>query len=251
MMKCVIVDDEKVILDELCLLMKQTNKVSLKGAYQDPHLAFEHIKTSEPDVVFLDVEMPELSGIELAKKIAKINPKIQIVFVTAYEQYALKAFEVSAIHYLLKPVTIDKLNEAIDRVQRAGKISVQKGNVDKPIFFNNKTGVTDRISVRDRDNIIIIKIDDILYLKSEGGKTIIVTKEGSFKSRIGLKFWESKLNESGFIRCHRSYIVNTNYISKLIHILGEYKELALKYCDVNIPISRQKIIDVKQWLGIV
>ena len=125
-----------------------------------------------------------------------------------------------------------------------------KGEIGKPDIVPGKTSPADRITVRDRDNVIIIKISDIVYLKSEGGKTTLVTKKGSYESRNGLQFWESKLEELNFLRCHRSFIVNAAYITKMIHILGEYKELVLDDCDINIPISRQKIGAIKDWLGI-
>lgn len=250
MIKCIIVDDEKVILDELRSLIEQTAKVQLEGAYQAPYKALEKIRIIKPDVVFLDIEMPGLNGIELAKKIAEFDRATQIVFVTAYEQYALKAFEVSAVHYLLKPLTQDKINDAIERVLHVKQMNAPKGNVAKPEFMSKKTAV-DRISVKDKDNIIIIKILDIIYFKSENRQTIIVTKKGSYKSWTGLQFWENKLKDLGFIRCHRSYVVNTYYINKMIHILGEYKELTLDYCDVNIPISRQKINRIKEVLGVL
>ncbi len=250
MIECIVVDDEKIILDELCTLIGQTEAV-VKGAFQDPYEAFESIKALRPDAIFCDIEMPGLNGIELARKIAAFDPEIQIVFVTAYEQYALKAFEVCAVHYILKPLTFEKINEAVRRVVRVRQMSVEKGEVGKPKVVKSKTGAADRISVKERDNVIIIKIPDIVYLKSEDGRTVVVTKTGSYQSRTGLRFWENKLRGLDFIRCHRSFIVNANYITKMVHVLGEYKELILDYCDANIPISRQKISAVKEWMGIM
>ena len=249
-MNCIVVDDERIILDELCAMIRQTEIKVLKG-FQDPYQAFASIPALTPDVAFLDIEMPGLNGIELAKKIAQIDPDIQIVFVTAYEQYALKAFEVSAVHYLLKPITQDHMDEAVERVLRVAQMNEERGDIGKPGLVNSESGMIDRISVKDRDDVIILQIPDIIYIKSDGGKTVIVTKKGSYNSRTGLQFWESKLKEVDFIRCHRSYIVNAVYITRMIHILGEYKELTLDYCDVNIPISRQKVGDIKDWLGIV
>ena len=250
MIKCIVVDDEKIILDELCGMLAQT-EVELQGAFQDPFEALEHIKSLRPDVVFLDIEMPELNGIELAKKITGFAPDTQIIFITAYEQYAIKAFEVSAVHYLLKPITPDELDEAVKRVLRVQQMNVQKGDIVKPELVAGKAGMIDKICIKDRDNVTIQKISDIVYLKSKDGKTTLVTKNGSYQTREGLRFWESRLNELNFIRCHRSYIINAAYITRMIHVLGEYKELTLDYCDLNIPISRQKVGAIKEWLGIV
>ena len=250
MIRCVVVDDERVILDELCSIIAQTDAV-IAGAFQDPFEALNNIKNLELDMVFLDIEMPGLNGIELARKIANVDPKIQIVFVTAYEQYALKAFEVSAVHYLLKPLTQEKINEAVERVRRVMQINEVKGDIGKPEATFGKAGAEGRISVIDRNNIFIIRISDIIYLKSENGKTVLVTKKGSYMSREGLRSWEVRLKELCFIRCHRSFIINADFITKMIHVLGEYKEIVLDYCGVHIPISRQKVDAIKEWLGII
>ncbi|MBN2878919.1 MAG: response regulator transcription factor [Clostridia bacterium] len=248
MIECIIVDDEKIILEELCEMIQRPS-IKIVGAFQDPLEAFQNIKILKPNVVFLDIEMPGINGIELAKKIAKLDFEIQIVFVTAYEQYALKAFEVAAIHYLLKPITMDKIEEAIQRVENVKKMNTAKGVADKPRLINGIDN-TSRISVKNRDSLFIIKTKDIIYLKSENGKTIIYTVNGSYSSRNKLEQWENKLKNLGFIRCHRSFIVNVNYITKMIHVLGDYRELCLDYCDINIPISRQKINELKTWFQI-
>ena len=139
MIKCIVVDDEKIILDEICAMISQT-EIEVERSFQDPYKALENIRDINPDVVFLDIEMPGLNGVELAKKIALFNPEIQTVFVTAYEQYALKAFEVSAVHYLLKPLTQDKINEAVKRVIRVKQMMQDRGEVGKPELFPVRRG---------------------------------------------------------------------------------------------------------------
>ena len=249
MIKCIIADDEKIILDELCLLISNTG-TKIVGAYQDPYEALEDIASKKPDAVFLDIEMPGMNGIELARKISKLYPLVQIVFATAYERYALQAFEVAAIHYMLKPMTQEKVDSAIERIERVCRMNTIQGEVGKPMDTDAGHRNYGKIIVKERNDVIILKTADILYLKSENGKALIVTKNGSYKSQSGLSIWESRLKKSGFVRCHRSFIVNSAYIMRMIHILGDYKELVLDYCDVNIPISRQKVSKVKDILGI-
>jgi DNA-binding LytR/AlgR family response regulator len=125
-----------------------------------------------------------------------------------------------------------------------------QGEVGKPISSDTSSINDGRIIVKERNDVIVLKIADILYLNSENGKTNIVTKNGCYKSQSSLGTWENKLKSSGFVRCHRSFIVNSAYIMRMIHILGDYKELVLDYCNVNIPISRQKVNKVKAVLGI-
>ena len=247
MLKCIIVDDERMILNELKTLIEQCS-VEVSGVYQNPINALNEIESTEPDVAFLDIEMPEINGIELAKKFIQMD--IQVVFITAYQQYAIKAFGISAVHYLLKPAQKQDIDEALSRVEKTRQMSKGLGNIQSVSLIKNKSGVTDRISVRDKEDIIVIKLSEILYLSAYNGVTTITTKTGSYKTRKGLHFWEEWLGDLDFIRCHKSYIVNADYISKMIHLLGEYKELTLSYCDVRIPISRRKIKDVKAWLGL-
>ena len=249
MIRCIVVDDEKIILEELCMLLDNA-EVKVEGEYQDPYEALNNIGDINPDAAFLDIEMPGINGIELAKKFINISPNTQIVFVTAYENYALNAFEVSAVHYLLKPVTQQKLDEAIRRIERVYHMSEVKSDSGSPSLLKNNEGLSDKITIKDRDNVFIIKINDIIYIKSENGKTTLVTKKGSYSTRSGMVYWERNLECYGFIRCHRSYIVNLSYVTQMLHILGEYKELVLDYCDANIPISRQKVNSIKNLLGV-
>lgn len=248
-MKCIVVDDEKIILEALETAVGMAG-ASVAGAYQDPLEALNGIRDLHPDVVFLDVEMPGMNGIELAERISALDTDIQIVFVTAYEQYAIKAYELGAIYYVLKPVTPEKIAKALTRAMRVQTMRRTIGAVDNPVLVGSPAGMADKLSVKVRDDIVILKMQDILFIKAENGKTVLYTKDGNYTSRSGIGFWERKLQTSGFIRCHRGYIVNTSYIKKLSHIMGEYLELVLSYCDANIPVSRQRAAAVKQWLGI-
>ena len=248
-MKCVVVDDEQMILDELCTLLRQAG-AEVAGAYQDPYAALDGVKAIRPDAVFLDVEMPGMNGMELAARIAGLDVSTQIVFVTAHEQYAIRAFEMSAVYYVLKPITPDKIGKAVTRVERVLRMNQPIGDADHPALVGTPAGSPDRLSVKVNDDYLILRIEDIIYLKSESGKTTLVTRDGSYQSRAGLASWEHWLKGADFIRCHRGYMVNAAYIKKMLHVLGEYRELVLHYCDVNIPVSRQKAGAVKKWMGI-
>lgn len=245
-----LVDDEEIILNELCTIVEQNRDARVCGAFTEPEKALAAIERLKPDVAFLDIEMPEISGIEMAKRIGEMDADIYIIFVTAYEQYAMSAFDVSAVHYLLKPIAEEKMDEAIQRIKKLKQKNQAEQIAAEPEFIKNAMGALDRINVKNRDNIYIVKTNDILYIKSENGKTNIVTKKGSFSTRIGLQYWESNLKGTNLIRCHRSFIVNADYISKMVSIMGEYKELELEHCDAYIPIGRQNLSNVKDWLKI-
>jgi len=249
MIKCIVVDDEKLILDELASFIESCN-AAVVGRYINPKTAIEELSNTKPDIAFLDIEMPEINGIDAAKRIIAVSPATHIVFITAYSGYALKAFGVSAIHYLLKPVNVADIKEAIDRVKNIRKMSKGASNAESADYVKTKPKITDRITLADKEDIIVIKTEDVLYLTSQNSITSIYTKNGVYKTRKSLAFWEDVLKKADFIRCHKAYIVNANYIYKMIHVLGEYKELLLSYCDIRIPISRRKINDVKSWLGV-
>jgi len=248
MTRCIVVDDEQLIMRELLGILEECD-VEVAGAYQDPRTALDEIEETKPDVAFLDIEMPEINGIELAKKMQEGNANIHVVFITAYREYAVKAFGVNAMHYLLKPVDENGIKEAIDRVTKTKLMERELGTIESLSMVKSSSGLPDRISLNDRNDIVVIKLADILYFTSDDGTISVVTKHGEYKTRKNLNFWETQLKGLDFIRCHKAYIVNANYIYKMIHILGEYKELQLNYCDVRIPISRRKARDVKTWLG--
>ena len=248
-MKCILVDDEKTILDALCVMIEQAG-AEVAGAYQDPAAALDAVRLDPPDAVFLDVEMPGMNGMELAKRICELDADTQIVFVTAYEQYAIRAFELSAVYYVLKPITPDRILKAVRRVERVRQMRRPAGDAENPALISRGAESAGKLSVKVRDDIVLINLEDILFVMSEDGKTVLATKDGSYVSRVGMKDWEEKLKHADFIRCHRCYLVNTAYIRKMVHILGEYRELVLDYCDVNIPVSRQRIGAVKRWMGI-
>ncbi len=249
MIRCIIADDEIVILGTLQrALLKAGAQVG--GAYQDAAEALAAVKAVKPDAVFLDVEMPGMNGIELAERIRAIDEDIQIVFVTAHEQYAIKAFELSAAYYVLKPISQEKIDQAVLRVQRVRTMRQNRGIADMPAMIGTPADMPDKLSVKVHEDILILKLQDILFLKSEKGKTVLVTKDGSYTSISGLKSWEERLSPAGFIRCHRGYIVNASYIKRMVHIMGAYRELVLDFCEVNIPVSRQRVDAVKRWMGI-
>ncbi len=250
MIRCIVVDDEPLILDELVGFIKESD-AAVVGAYQNPQAALDEIEKTRPDIAFLDIEMPGINGIELAKMVQERWSDIHIVFVTAYKEYAVKAFGVCAIHYLLKPVDEHGVKEAINRAAKMRQMGRDLGKTESAFLVKNSAGSTDRISLSDKNDIVVIKLSEILYFTSDDNVVSVVTKSGKYKTRKNLSFWQNQLKGLDFIRCHKAYIVNANYIYKMIHILGEYKELQLNYCDVRIPISRRKLYDVKQWLGVL
>jgi len=240
MLRCIIIDDEQALISDLEFSIEGIDEIEVVATYTDGMQALENIVDMNIDIAFLDIEMPEITGLELAKRIKKIDSNISIIFTTAYKQYALDAFDIGAAHYLLKPIRKEKLITAIDRIKgsRDNQIKVIKG----------KTELPEKISVKGRESTTFIKIKDILYIESSNSKTILVTKKEKVKSKEKLQFWQSELLEVGFLRCHRSYIVNMEYIYRIKRVLGSAYELVLDYKEITIPVGKTNLQEVKKYL---
>ncbi|MFK7775227.1 MAG: LytR/AlgR family response regulator transcription factor [Saprospiraceae bacterium] len=212
-MKIVIVDDElsaREILENLILRFHPNH--SIVGIYEDLPQAVEGIKSTQPDLVFLDIEMPEYAGFEIVNFFEKIDFKI--VFTTAYSQYALKAFELAAIDYLLKPIEIERLSQAITKVEKIVEVEQYREQLDQLSDLMKQP--EKRISYLEKGFKEFISISDIVALEAQRAYTTIHTKTGnSIVISKNLKQFEDEFaNANQFVRIHRSWIINLNEIIK-------------------------------------
>lgn len=214
LIRAVIIDDESRARSTLAALLKEfcpsVEVVAECASVPEGVLA---INQRRPQLVFLDIEMPEYSGFELLSFFRDID--FQVVFVTAYNEYALKAFEVSATDYLLKPVDIDKLKAAVEKVsKRADSLDTQnRVDVLKDAF---SSGQFNKIALPVSEGLLFVEVPEIVFLEAEGAYTTVWLKNGS---RIlvskKLKFFEEILEgRPNFFRSHRSFMVNINYLKK-------------------------------------
>jgi two-component system LytT family response regulator len=212
--RAIIIDDEERARNTLRALLKEyCPQVEVVGICANIPEGVLNINQKRPQLVFLDIEMPEYNGFELLSFFREID--FQIIFVTAYNEYALKAFEVSAVDYLLKPVDIDKLKIAVEKAaKRLGSPDIQH-NVDvlKDTF---KTGQFNKIALPVSEGLLFIEVPDIVYLEAEGSYTNVWLKNGA-KILVSkkMKFFEEILDtRPNFFRSHRSFMVNINYLKK-------------------------------------
>jgi two-component system LytT family response regulator len=170
------------------------------------------INELKPDLVFLDIQMPKITGFELLEL---LEHKPQIIFVTAYDQYAIKAFEFNAADYLLKPYSKDRLIEAVDkvldRIQMEGSVS----DIAEKIDSYPKEDVLDRVVVKDRHKIHIVPVDQIRYIESMDDYVMIYTAEGRHMKQKTMRYFENALDSKEFVRIHRSYIVKVSQINEI------------------------------------
>ena len=196
MLRAMIVDDEAPARSELRFLLEQTGKIGTITEASSVRSAIEMLMESRVDVVFLDISMPGASGLQLAEALHKLKNPPAIVFVTAYSDHAVEAFDVDAVDYLMKPVEEARLDRAIEKVmQRAKPVTDSKVTIE-------------RIPVEKGGRKVLIPVDDIRFIMAKDDYSCIYTVDDRFLSTTSLAQFEAKLCDFGFFRVHRRYIVN-------------------------------------------
>jgi two-component system, LytTR family, response regulator len=244
-MKTVIVDDEQDAIFTLELIIQEyLPDVELIGKFTEPQKALKQIPILKPDLVFLDINMPEMNGFELLQSLEKRD--FHIVFTTAYDEFALKAFKFNAVDYLLKPIDIDELKDTIKRLKARNKV-IQLAQVDyTKILEEIRERKDEKISISTADGIYFLKPSEIVYLLASGSYTKVIRKTGDiiFVSKT-LKDLESVLG-SDFYRVHHSYIINLKYVKMLLRIDGWS---LMMDNDDKIPIARRKRMDISNLIS--
>ncbi len=235
MIKAIIIDDEKHCIVTLEHLIAQLDNIDIVAASQDSTQAKNLIEEHQPDIVFLDIEMPEMSGFDVINQFEKLPFKV--IFTTAYDQYALKALRLNALDYLLKPISINDIQDALTKYENK-ELSISKDQIQNlHVFANGK--MQDTIALSTQQGLLFVKIDDIMYLEASSCYTYIVmsdkTKHLASKT---MATFEEVLNDNAlFFRTHKSHIVNLKFIKQ--YIRGEGGELIMQDGN-NIALSRNR-----------
>lgn len=211
---CVLIaDDDAGMRLVLKKAIDKTGNFTIAGEAEDGDAALRLFEKLRPEVVFLDVEMPHMNGIECAKKIIDIEPKTIIIFVTAHQEYMPDAFEVYAFDYLIKPFKMDRLNQTLDKVKNAGTF---KAGVAENLQNSHSTQKTPRkLMIRNRDGISLVDMADIILIQREERNTVIYTQQDRFTTSEGMSELEEKLDRDLFFRSHKSYIIHLGAVSKI------------------------------------
>lgn len=246
MYRVIIIDDEAPSRDELKFLLEKQSDIKIIAECDNGIIAFEMIRKLQPDIIFLDIQMPGKSGIKVAEEILSGKNIPAIIFVTAYDKYAIKAFDVNAIDYLLKPVEKNRLdialNKAFDKLtlkQPSNQYINELSSLIKQLK-NKKKSKKMMITAYKDGRYFPITSSEIIYIKVEGKYTIIITKKDSFILNHTLSDIESIFHKSPFFKCHRSYIINTNYIETIDLWFNGTFQIKMKFVDESIPVSRSK-----------
>ncbi len=210
---CIIVDDEKLARDLLKEYLENYPEIELLGEADQGTDAVEKIDKLKPDIVFLDVQMPGMTGFDVLED---IEHEPYVIFVTAYDQYAIKAFEKNAVDYLLKPLDEERFRNAVNRALK--RKTLEHSSIEDLLssMKSERKGTYDtHIFVQKSEKLFNLPVEEIVYLEASGDYTIITTKADQFVSSSGIGKLEEILNPEVFIRVHRSTIVNVNYLKEI------------------------------------
>ncbi|OZV11450.1 hypothetical protein CIW83_14280 [Tissierella sp. P1] len=254
MLRCLVVDDEDYARKGLISLLRHFEEVEVVGEASNGYEAISKNKELVPDLIFLDIRMPQMSGLEVADIIMKEKGRTVIVFTTAYDEFAIKAFEVNAVDYLLKPISRSRLGQTIEKILRLNKEENQWHikEIEEIVreLRKDQGYKSTKIYINEKDKIIVLNHSDIVYISSLDGYAYIITTKGNFKSRITLNSLEEQLDYPNFFRVHRSYLVNLDFIESIIPWYNATYALELTGVKEKIPVSRSKLNEFKDIMKI-
>ena len=236
MLKALVVDDEAPARSELRYLLGEAGGVEVVGEASNAVEALQLIKAIPYDVIFLDIQMPGLTGVQLAEVLAGLSRPPSIIFVTAHSEHAVKAFEVKATDYLVKPVELDRLKQSIARLEPVAEQAPAR---------------VERIPVEKAGKKLLISVDDILYVMAKDDYSYLYTQADRYLSTISLAQLEVKLEPVGFFRIHRRYLVNLSRVNEVVPMYGGTLLLTLSdQAATQIPVSRRRVPALKKALGL-
>ncbi|WP_273131117.1 LytR/AlgR family response regulator transcription factor [Metabacillus sp. HB246100] len=240
MIKVLIVDDERFSREELKHLLSTYHHIQIVGEADSGDSALVKSLQIKPDVVFLDVEMPNMNGIEAAKAMKELKSPPLIVFATAYPSFAVDAFAYGAIDYLLKPFEEERMKETITRLEERLL----------PTKITEEEYAPNKLAVESEDGIIYIDPGTILFLARDERVTKIVGRDFSYETKAALKDFEVRLKEYQFFRIHKSYLVNLNQVKKLTPWFNGAYQLEMNDFSESLSVSRNYVKALREKLEI-
>ena len=241
----IIIDDETLARELISGFISRHKNVEVISECSNGFEAIKQINEKNPDLIFLDIQMPKINGFEMLELLE--NPPV-IIFTTAYDQYALKAFEVNAVDYLLKPFSQERFDEALDKAYlNLENKSLQDSKLNDLIKRNDqKKDFLERIVAKDGQNISIIPLENIRWLESQDDYVMIHTPQKKILKQKTMKYFEEHLNPKEFIRIHRSFIVSLKEIKKIELVEKETYQVVLGD-KKTLPLSRAGYSKLKEF----
>ena len=251
-----LVDDESLALKRLQRMLAATGRVEIAGTSTDPVEAIEAIVKAKPDVLFLDIEMPGMTGFQM---LSKLDPQPLIVFTTAYDQYALEAFGVNSVDYLLKPIEAAQLTRALDKVDRMRSGVEPRPEIQKLLdrlatlaaSAGGQTAYPDRIASRTGERVELIELARVTHFFARDKLTYAATAAKNYVVDHTIQELEEKFNPRKFVRIHRAILLNLDYVHELNTWFAGRMMVRLKdEKHTELTVSRDRVRALKERLGV-
>jgi two-component system LytT family response regulator len=244
--RTIIIDDESLARQISKNYLSRYDNIEIVAECSNGFDAIKKINELKPDIIFLDIQMPKLNGFEMLELIDK--PPV-IIFTTAYDHFAIKAFEVSAVDYLLKPFSEERFEQAL---KKAIKLLDDKFNQDDSIKeiiaeHDKKIETLERVVIKDGGKINIIPVNDIRWIEAQDDYVMIHSNQGKFLKQKTMKYFEDHLEETQFVRIHRSHIINLSYLQHLEQQETDSYKIILKN-GTELPVSKSGLTRLKATL---
>ena len=249
-MRAYVVDDERLAVDRLTRLLQATGRVTIAGSTTDPEAALGFLRTTSVDVLFLDIQMPGLTGFELLERLER---DVAVVFTTAYDQYALDAFGVSSLDYLLKPIEPERLDRALDKVERfAGQAKPDVRALARELAAQlTPNRRLERVASRVGDKTTVLDVARVTHFTSKDKLTFAVVNGREHVIDHTLTELETLLDARRFARIHRATIVNLGFVQELFPAVDGGVLVRLKdEQKTELSVARDRVRELKQRLGI-
>ena len=244
--KVIIIDDEMLARSLVKEYLEKLPGLQLADECNDGFEGVKSIQQHNPDLIFLDIQMPKINGFEMLELISNPPP---VIFTTAFDEYAMKAFEANAVDYLLKPFSFERFEKAVHKWALLDKATNERSTQQLLETAAQSPSQSQRVVVKNGNKIKIIPVQDIFYLEAADDFVKIHTKEGAFLKNRTMSYFEKILDTSLFVRSHRSYILNMQQVTRIDHYEKETYTAVLR-SGATIPVSRAGYTRLKEVLGL-
>jgi two-component system, LytTR family, response regulator len=245
-MRALVIDDERLARKELISLLSQFDHVEVVGEANNVDDAKEKIESLSPDVVFLDIQMPEKTGFDLLEELDNVP---HVIFTTAYDEYALKAFQVNALDYLLKPIEPKRLGEAIERLQKKLSEASERHGDATLSHQNKKLTLDDQVFVKDGDRCWFVKLSNVRLFESDGNYIKVYFDNNKPMIHKSLNALDERLDEKSFFRASRKHIINLSWVEAIEPWFNGGLVVTLKGGD-RIEVSRRQAARFKDMMSL-
>jgi two-component system LytT family response regulator len=245
-MRAIIVEDEFPAREELKYFINRFSDIEIINEFDNGVDVLKFIQENNVDIIFLDINIPLLDGMLLAKTIKRFKISPKVVFITAYKEHAVDAFELEAFDYILKPYSEERIVSMLNKLKKSNETDNKSTGVNSLTIETKLLNV----SLWENNKLIVVNISDIYYCEAKERETIVFTKDSEYIVKLSITEFEKNLKNSLFFKTHRSYIVNTSKIKEIIPWFNNTYKLKLKDINSEIPVSRSKIKDFRKIMNV-